>query len=116
MGGDGRKYFQDWQGTVSSITNPSLRKKAQKRLDSARDSYDKVEATLKEASDEFKPFISDLSDIQKALASDVTPGGVDAIRSVVSSANKNHKTVNETINKALKELEKMAKSLSSHAG
>ncbi|HUL51545.1 MAG TPA: DUF2959 family protein, partial [Candidatus Nitrosotalea sp.] len=42
MAGDGRKYFQDWQGTVSGITNPSLRKKAQKRLDSARNSFDKV--------------------------------------------------------------------------
>lgn len=116
MGGDGRKYFQDWQGTVSSITNPSLRKKAQKRLDAARDGYDHVEAALKEASDEFKPFVSDLADIQKALAADVTPGGVKAIRSVVSSANKNHKAVNESINKAIRELDKMAKALSSRAG
>src|SRR5512142_2039852 len=33
MASDGRKYFQDWQGTVNCIVNESLRKKAQKRLD-----------------------------------------------------------------------------------
>jgi len=35
MEGDGRRYFQDWQKTVDQISNESLRKKAQKRLEEA---------------------------------------------------------------------------------
>jgi hypothetical protein len=115
MASDGRKYFQDWQGTVNSIANQSLRKKAQKRLDAVAVKYDKVEVSLQQASDRFKPFLSDLGDIQKALATDVTAGGVKAIKSTVRSANWNHQYVDKAIKAALKEMEKMEKALSSEA-
>jgi len=115
MGGDGRKYFQDWQATVEGISNESLRKKAQKRLDNVRASYDKVETSLQAAGDKFKPFLSDLADIQKSLAADVTAGGVKAIRSTVQSANWNHQFVNRSVNTALHEMGKMEKALSAEA-
>jgi septal ring factor EnvC (AmiA/AmiB activator) len=115
MAGDGRKYFTDWQVTVSGIANESLRKKAQKRLDSVQASYDKIEESLKVAAGKFKPFLSDLSDIQKTLATDVTAGGVKAIKSTVSSANWNHQYVDKAVKAALKEMDKMEKALSSEA-
>jgi hypothetical protein len=115
MAGDGRKYFQDWQTTVNGIANKSLRKKAQKRLDAVRKSHDKVEASLVQAGEKFKPFLSDLGDIQKALATDVTPGGVKAIKSTVRTANWNHGYVEDAINDALKEMGKMEKALSPEA-
>jgi hypothetical protein len=115
MGGDGRKYFQDWQGTVNSIANESLRKKSQKRLDAVRKDYDKVEASLVQAGEKFKPFLSDLGDIQKALAADITAGGVKAIKSTVSSANWNLQAVDKAIKSALKDMDKMQKALSSEA-
>lgn len=115
MASDGRQYFQNWQNTINGIANESLRKKAEKRMTSVRASYDKVEELLKQAADKFKPFLSDLSDMQKALAVDVTPGGVKAIKSTVSSANWNHQFVNKSITNALKEMAKMEKALSSEA-
>jgi hypothetical protein len=115
MGGDGRQYFRDWQNTVNAITNESLRKQAQKRLDSVRTSYDKVEVSLQLAGEKFKPFLSDLADVQKALATDVTAGGVKAIKSTVNSANWNHQFVDKAIKAALKEMVRMEKALSSEA-
>jgi Protein of unknown function (DUF2959) len=115
MGSDGRTYFKNWQDTVNGIANESLRKKSQKRLDSVQKSYTKVEESLKLASEKFKPFLSDLGDIQKALATDVTAGGVKAIKSTVSSANWNHQFVDKAVKSALKEMEKMEKALSPEA-
>jgi septal ring factor EnvC (AmiA/AmiB activator) len=115
MEGDGAKYFDDWQATVAGMSNESLRKKAQKRLDAAKKSYAKVNDAMKEASEKFKPFLSDLSDIQKALANDITADGVDAAKSTVSDANWRYKFVNGSINDALKEMKKMEKSLSTSA-
>jgi len=115
MSSDGRKYFQDWQTTVNSIANESLRKKSQKRLDAVKSSYDKVEASLLLAGEKFKPFLSDLADIQKALATDITAGGVKALKSTVRSANWNHQFVDKAINSALKEMSKMEKALSPEA-
>lgn len=115
MATDGKAYFQDWQKTVNGIANESLRKKSQKRLDAVKANYDKVEASLQEASERFKPFLSDLADIQKALATDVTAGGVKAIKSTVRSANWNHQYVDKAIKAALKEMSKMEKALSPEA-
>ena len=115
MAGDGRKYFQDWQATIDGISNASLKKKAQKRLDNVKASYDKVETSLKEAGEKFKPFLSDLSDITKALATDLTAGGVKAIKGTVSSANWNHQFVDKAVKAALKEMGKMEMALSTEA-
>jgi len=115
MEGDGRIYFKDWQNTVNAISNESLRNKAQKRLNAVQTSFNKVEASLKQAGEKFKPFLSDLSDIQKSLASDITAGGVKAIRGTVRTANWNHQFVNSAVNSALKEMGKMQKALSSEA-
>lgn len=113
MESDGARYFENWQTTINTINNESLRKTAQKRLDTVRKSYDKVKASLVTASDKFTPFLADLADIRKALANDVTAGGVKAIRGVVNSANSRFNGVNSAINEASKELDKMAAALSS---
>jgi len=115
MAGDGRKYFQEWQKTVNGIANEGLRKKAQKRLDAVNASYNKVEASLQLAGEKFKPFLSDLADIQKALATDITAGGVKAIKSTAKSSNWNHQDVDKANKAALKEMDKMRKALSTEA-
>jgi len=115
MRGDGQRYFEGWQADINSISNESLRKKAQKRLNSVKKSYDNVAEELKEAGEKFGPFLSDLKDVQKTLANDVTPGGVKAVRSTVRSANWNYKTVNASINDALSEMSKMEKALSTQS-
>ncbi len=112
MAGDGQQYFQAWQQTINEISNASLKKTAQRRLDSVKMSYQKVETQLKKANDKFTPFLSDLTDIQKALASDITPGGVRALRSTVDTANWNYKFLNTAVNSALNEMRKMEKMLS----
>src|SRR5262245_57515725 len=115
MAKEGQEYFQDWQKTVDGIANESLRQKAQKRLDSVKASYSHVETSLQLANNKFKPFLSDLGDIQKSLATDVTAAGVKAIRGTVRTANWDHQFVSQAINSALKEMDKMEKALGSEA-
>jgi hypothetical protein len=115
MQGDGLKYFEEWQTTISSISNKSLQKKSQKRLDAVKKSYAEVTGQFKEAGEKFKPFLADLSDIQKVLSTDLTAKGVKGLRGTVSNANWHHKDVNRTINSALEEMKNMETSLSSEA-
>lgn len=109
------EYFDAWQTEVNEIANESLRKKAQKRLTAVRKSYEKVVVSLQEAGKEFKPFLSNLDDVQKTLANDITPGGVKAVRGTVSDANFNVKKVRRYIADAIEELEKLEKSLSTES-
>ena len=115
MQGDGMKCFDDWQTTIASINNESLKKKSQKRLDAVKKSYGKVIAEFKEAAEKFKPFLADVNDIQKVLSTDLTAKGVKGLRSTVSSANSNCKSVNRKINSALEEMKLMEKELSPEA-
>ena len=107
-----KDYFGGWQADVTSIGNESLRKQAQKRLDVVRKDYNKTVVSLQEASEKFKPFLSNLDDVQKALANDITPGGIKAIRGTASDANYNLKKVRSAIFDALEQMEDMEKTLS----
>ena len=109
------RYFTSWQNTISGINNPSLQKKAQKRLDKVSASYARVEAAFQTAADKFRPFLSDLADVEKVLSQDVTAAGVKAIKGTVRQANWDHKFVSSAINSALKEMGKMEKALSGEA-
>lgn len=111
VAGEGMRYFTAWQGTVDEINNPELKKKAQKRLDSVKASYNKFGKSLATAEQKFKPFLSDLSDIQKTLVNDITPGGVKAVRDTVSDANWRYKGVNAAIQDSLKEMKRMEEAL-----
>lgn len=115
MQGDGQRYFDGWQADINTISNESLRKKAQKRFNSVKKSYDKVAVEMKEGAEKFQPFLSDLKDVQKTLANDITPGGVKAVKSTVRSANWNYKSVNASIDDAVSEMTKMEKALSSQS-
>lgn len=115
MKGDGQTYFTNWQKTIDGIANESLKKKAQKRLDAAKKSFAKVEASLTKAGEHFKPFLSDLDDIQKALTSDLTAAGIKNIKGTVSDANWRYKSVNSAISDALKEMARMEKELAPEA-
>jgi hypothetical protein len=115
MSGDGMKYFEDWQKTLNGIANESLKKKGQQRLDAAKKGYAKVETSLKSAGEKFKPFLSDLADIQKVLSNDLTAAGIKNVKRTVGNAEWYYKTVNATFKDALKEMEKMEKSLAAEA-
>jgi hypothetical protein len=115
MQNDGLKYFDGWQKTIDGINNESLRKKSQKRLDTVKKSYVKVTVQFQQGTEKFNPFLADLSDIQKALANDVTANGVKSLRSTVNDANWRYKAVNGSINDALEEMSKLERSLSSEA-
>jgi hypothetical protein len=108
-----KEYFDAWQSDLAGISNTSLRKKSQKRLETVRKSYDEVVVALRAASERFKPLLANLEDVQKALANDVTPGGVKAVRGTARDAESNMRKVQSDISKAIKELQSMEKALSS---
>jgi ABC-type transporter Mla subunit MlaD len=111
-----KQYFDVWQQQISGINSESLRRQAQKRMDSVVKNYNDVIASLSDATEKFKPFLSNLDDVQKMLAIDITPGGVKAIRGTVSDANWSMKKVRSSLSSAIDDLSDMAQSLSSQTG
>ncbi len=115
MSNEAGTHFSTWQKEIDGIANASVKKKAQRRLESVQRSYNKVLAQMKEAGSRFRPLLSDLTDIEKALANDLTPGGVKSVRSSVSDARWNLKSARSATSDALTELASMEKSLGTTA-
>ena len=115
MQADAKTHFGGWQKEIDSIANEKLRKKGQKRLDKVEKSYNKAIGQLEEAGVSFEPYLSDLADVKKILANDLTRGGIKAIKGTVSKAKFDLSTVRNHIFDAIKELDSMEKSLSSAA-
>ena len=111
-----KEYFDSWKTQINEINNESLRRKALKRMDAVFEKYNDVIKSLQDASEKFKPFLSNLDDVQKMLANDITPGGVKAVRGVADDANWSMKKVRSKLADAIEELGDMAKSLSSKTG
>ncbi len=115
MEADAKAHFATWQQDIEGIANEKLRKQAQKRLAAVQKSYDKATAELQAAGTSFNPYLSDLADIKKMLANDLTPGGVKAIKGTVSSAKFNLGVVRTHLFDAIKELDSMQQSLTTTA-
>ena len=109
------KYFEDWQATISGIKDESLRKKSQQRLDGVKKGYAKAIDEFKEAASLFKPFLANLSDIEKVLSTDLTARGVKGLRSTVDSANGDYKKLDRAMNDAFEEMTKLEKELAPEA-
>jgi len=84
---DGSAYFQTWDMELAKIHNEEIRSRSTERKAAVSAHFRKVEASYVRAKTDFAPFMSDLKDIQTALATDLTLPGINSIRSVARKAS-----------------------------
>jgi Protein of unknown function (DUF2959) len=81
-------YFQAWDQQAALIQNVDIRARSLARKKEVLDRFTKVKLSYTQVSDAYHPFLSDLQDIQTALGTDLTAGGIAAIKEVAQKANK----------------------------
>lgn len=107
----GKAYFEGWEKELSQINNPEIKALAQDRrakLQTAFDSIRTVSAPLKE---QFDPWMSDLSDLQKYLSSDLTVSGVDAAKELFAKTQAEGLQVQKSMDALVAELNTVAATL-----
>lgn len=93
-------YFSTWKADNNKIANKEIRKNANERIEQVKVEYKGAVASLKAAAAQFKPFLSDLTDVQTALSNDLTGKGLGSISATVKRANFDHDQVQAEINGA----------------
>jgi chromosome segregation ATPase len=88
MRSKGNEYFKAWDEQTAQIKNEEIKKRSAERKAEMQKKFTEIKTSYTQASEQFKPFLSDLKDIQTALATDLTPGGVSAIKGAADKANK----------------------------
>jgi uncharacterized protein (DUF3084 family) len=87
MRAKGMEYFKSWDQEVAKIKNEDIKSRSEERKKEVEDQFTKVKMSYTEARDAYRPFMSDLLDIRTALGTDLTTGGVAAIKGAAQKAN-----------------------------
>ena len=81
---DQTEYFAKWDQDIVQIQNPDIKALSQKRRDEVARNLTAIKTSYAQTDMAFKPFMADISDVQKSLSADLTPGGIAAIKGPVA--------------------------------
>lgn len=85
----GNEYFKAWDQQAAAIKNEDIKARSTERKAEMQKKFMDIKRSYILAGDAFKPFMADLKDIQTALGTDLTTGGLGAVKGAVEKANKN---------------------------
>jgi len=85
---NGKAFFAQWDEQVAKIQSEDIKSRSQSRKDEVMKKLEALKAKYAEAESAFKPFMSDLKDIEQALSMDLTASGVKAVSKSAAKANK----------------------------
>jgi hypothetical protein len=113
MRSKGNEYVKAWDAQVAQIKNEDIKKRSVERKAELQQKFTQIKMTYTEASQQFKPFLSDLKDIQTALATDLTTSGVNSIKGAAEKANKDSVPVKAALDKLAGQFKELGASLQS---
>jgi len=107
----GAAYFEQWSQDLATIQNENIRSRSETRQQEVVTRFQEIASSYTEVKTAFQPFISDLRDLQRFLATDLTPGGLAAARKIAAKANKNAVPIRESLAKLAGEFREMGVAL-----
>ena len=108
-------YFQSWDKELGDMSFDAIRERSLARKNEVANHFDLVKRRYTEAQSAMQPLIAYLQDIQKALSTDLTRAGLEAMKSAVENANANGGKVQTALNNLSSELSTSGVKLSSVA-
>lgn len=105
-------FFENWEREISTIQNSDIRNQSQERKQQVSRQFDRVKAGCDELRGRFRPLVGDLKDIQRSLASDLTPSGVEALRGTVHQLNERATPRREETNRLAAQFRELAATVS----
>lgn len=112
MQSKGKDFFAEWDKQLATIKNEDIRTRSADRKAEVQKQFKEINDAYQKAKDEFKPFMSNLEDIQKYLGSDLTVGGIEAIKKTAAKVNDEASDVKKAITKLADEFKEMGVSMS----
>jgi chromosome segregation ATPase len=110
-----RQYVAAWQKEMDQISSPELRAGAAQRRAKVQANFDQISSTARATGDAYRPYLQNLQEIQRALANDLTPAGIDAARPAIEKAKAQGDAVQQRIDALIAELDDVGGSMSAGA-
>ncbi len=107
----GNELFAEWEKETTTIKNAEIRAIAEKRRTTLQSGYTAMITPLLAARADLTEVTNDLGDLQKALALDLTPAGIAAIKGPIEQVNRKAGTSANSLDAFAAELDKIAAAL-----
>ncbi len=88
MQGQGRSYFENWEKQLTEINNPEVKKLAAERKEELSGLYGKIQEHTNSLADNAKAFVTDVKDLEKALALDLSAAGITRNKPLIAQFTK----------------------------
>lgn len=97
-------YFKLWEAELKEVESSEIRKLAETRKARLQETFEKISPLLDQAKKDFEPFSSDIHDLQKYLANDLTLGGIDASKGLIAKALERGRAVQGSLEALIAEM------------
>jgi hypothetical protein len=112
MKSQGVAYFAKWDEEAAKMRNEDIRNRSEARKNEVASRFARISQQYDETKIAFQTFMSDLRDVQKFLATDLTAGGLAAIKDVAAKANRDAMPVKASLGKLSEEFKGLGLSMS----
>ncbi len=92
-------HFAAWEKDANEMQNAEIRAASMKRRDEARNTMSTLEPSIAKAKKVYDSYVGTLRDIEKFLAADLSPGGVEAAEDSIEKATDDGEDVQEALEK-----------------
>lgn len=106
------KYFEGWVKDLGKISSESVKEIAEERLGDLKENYKEITEASAKVGEAYKPFISHLKELEKALATDLTAKGIEHLSDQADKAKSDGEGVKEAIDDLNHKLDQLAERLS----
>jgi hypothetical protein len=108
-------YFEAWDKQAATMNYETVRTHSQERKTEVTTYVDSVNKRYHEAQGAMGPLLSYLYDVRKVLDTDLTPGGIESVKPIVSKARENADRVQLALGRLTTELASSGSKMSSVA-
>jgi uncharacterized coiled-coil DUF342 family protein len=104
----GEAYFKQWETELTQVNNPDIRKLAEERRAKLQETFQSIRKYTEPLKQQFEPWMSNLKDLEKYLANDLTIAGVDAAKPLFTKTTDGGLEVQKSMDALVAELNTIA--------
>jgi hypothetical protein len=112
MKSQGADYFARWDKESAQIQNEDIRSRSETRRNEVASRFDRISQQYDQSRTAFQPFMSDLRDVQKFLSTDLTAGGLAAIKDTAAKATQDAVPLKQSLARLSDEFKSLGLSMS----
>ena len=116
MKAQGAAYFTKWDEETAKMQNEDIRHRSQERKQEVAANFARISQQYDDTKTAFQPFMSDLRDVQNFLNTDLTAGGLAAIKDVAAKSASDAIPLKESIGNLSEAFKSLILSMSTASG